>query len=300
MALNLARSLKLNELIDRILKPAAVAALIKLCRDLPNNPGRMYEALNLVQTFDLKDANDDFLKPAVRRLAVAAAASGDLGKLSQATYAVTALAMTEVMDQTLRPALQKLATEASDEPNRLGQLVSVAQNLGMKETVDTVLKPRVIQAVSAANDKPVDQGVQQLLQLCRTLQLKEGVPLAVKASGTKTLTARARSSAVLFVAEFGNKDDIPRLEVLLADTSSIGSMGFNFGTIHTELRDVALASMISLSGQPLADYEFPYLKMFGGALGPLSSMSANCFGFSDSNGREAALKKWKERATAKR
>jgi hypothetical protein len=300
MALNLARSLKLEDAIERILKPAAVKGLIKLCEQLPRHQAHLYEALNLVQTFDLKDASEDFLKPAVRRMAVAAAESGDLTRLGMATHAATSLGMTEAMEHTLRPAVKKLATQATDDPNQLTQLVNVAQTLELKQTIDTVVKPRVSRALVVAKDKPIDASAQQFLQLARTLQLKEGVPLALKASATKSLNAWARSSAVLFVADFGGKEDIPRLEALLTDSTSIGSIGLNFGTIHAELRDVALATMISLSGQSLADYDYPYLKMFGGALGPLSSMSAHCFGFTDNNGREAALRKWRERATAKR
>jgi hypothetical protein len=300
LALNLAKSLKLDEPLEQVLKPAAVKALIDACKELPNNPSQLNVALNLVQTFELNAARDDFLKPAVRRLAVAAANSGDFMKLNTATRAVTSLALTDVVNDTLRPAVHKLAAaDASEDPERLSRLIAMAEKLGMKDTIDTVLKPRVRQGLRAAVDRPIGQNLHSYLQLARSLAIKDGVPLALKAAQTKSLSAGSRGTALLFVAEFGDKSDIPRLEGLLTDTTVVGSIGLNFDTIHTEVRDVALAAVVSLSGQSPADYDFPYLRFFGGAMRGLSSQSAHCFGFCDKASREAALKKWKERSTAK-
>jgi hypothetical protein len=301
MALNLARSLQLNQPVEKILKPAAVRALISLSQQLPENPGQLHNALNLVQTFELKEASEDFLKPAARRLATTAAKSGDLGKLTQAAQLVTTLAIVDGADETLRGAVRKLAVEPTTDANRVTQLVSLAHDLGMKDTIDNALKPQARRALLAAKDRPIKHDIQQSLQLARTLQLKEGVPLAIKAARSQELNAWSRSNAVMFVAEFGGKEHISELEPLLYDKSSIGSMGFNFATIHTELRDVTLAAVVSLSGQSLDDYDYPYLKLFGGAGRALSALSAHCYGFADSAGRDAALNKWKERrATAKK
>jgi hypothetical protein len=130
------------------------------------------------------------------------------------------------------------------------------------------------------------------------LDLKEGVPVALKAARAADLNATTRGTAVMFVAEFGGKEHVGELEPLLTDTASIGSMGFNFATIHTELRDVALAAVVTLSGQSLDDYGYPYVKFFGTAARPLSALSAHCYGFSDAASRAAALKLWKESRAA--
>jgi hypothetical protein len=62
--------------------------------------------------------------------------------------------------------------------------------------------------------------------------------------------------------------------------------------VDTELRDVALASMIMLSGGNVQEYDFPYLKIL--RLNQNSYLSYNYFGFSDNNQRDAAFKKFKE------
>jgi hypothetical protein len=300
MALNLARTLQLKEPIDQVLKPAAVKALISLAQQIQQNPAQMHAALNLVQTFDLKEASEDFLKPAARRLAEAAARSSDPGKLAQAAEFITSLGVSDGSAESLRGAVRKLAADSTADINRINELVTVAQSLGMTETIDTTLKAQARRALLAAKDRPVSQNVQQVLQLARTMQLKEGVPFALKAAREKRINAWSRGIAILFVADFGGKEHIPEMESLLNDSASLGAMGINFSAIPTEVRDVALAAMVVLSGDSLNDYGFWYVKLFGGGKGPLSSLSAQCYGFADTNAREAAVKKWRERSKPKK
>jgi hypothetical protein len=260
----------------------------------------MYTAINLVQTFDLKDASDEYLKPAARKLAGAAAKSGDVTKLTQAAHLANSLALKDVIDDTLQPALRKLAAESTQDVGRLAQLVTVAQHLNMKETIDNTLKPEARKALLAAADR-LDQGaVNQAIQLARTLELKEGVPLALKTARAKQFNSWTRGTALLFVAEYGGKEHVSELEPLLSDRSSVGTMGINFTTITTDLGDVALAVSVTLSGQSLGDYDFPYVKICGAPPRTLANMSPQCFGFTDAAGRTAAFKKWRERATAKK
>jgi hypothetical protein len=164
----------------------------------------------------------------------------------------------------------------------------------MTETVDKTLKTQARRALLEAIDRPIGQNVQQVLQVARTLGLKEGVPLALKAAREKKINAWSRGNAILFVADFGGTEHIGQLEGILNDTGSLGALGGNFTTIATEVRDVALAAMVSLNGDSLNDYGFWYVKLFGGGKVPLASLSPQCFGFADANAREAALKKWRE------
>jgi hypothetical protein len=301
LALNLARSLKLKEPVDEVLKPAAVKALKAIAEKVPDDPGQMYAAISLVQTFDLKDAGEEFLKPAGRRLAAAAAKSGDVEKMLQAAHFATTLTFRDAVDDTLRPAVRRLAAEPKREDvNRLAQLIELAQYLNMTDTVEGALKPRVRKVLVAADAGPPGD-VNETLQLAGKLGLKEGVPYALKAARSKQHNAWTRGAALLFVAEFGRKEHVAELEPLLDDKTTIGSLRVNFTTIRAEVADVALAAVVTLSGQSLDDYDYPYLKFHPAAARPsISTTSAQCFGFADAAGRTAAFKKWKERAAAKK
>ncbi len=301
VALNLAKSLDLKDSLEQVLKPAATKALVAMSRQIANDPNKMYVALNLAQTFELKDASEKHLKPAAREFAKAAAKAGDPAKLTQAAHLVTTLDVKDVAEQTLRPAVRKLAGEESKDPARLSQVVQLAQNLGMSDTINDVLKPRARAVLQAAAAGPADRtNVQNTLQMARTLGLtKEAVPLALKIAQAKYVNTWSRGNAVLFVGEYGGKEHVANLEPLLAEKTLIGSTGFNSTTIRTELRDVALAASVALSGQSLDYYDFPYLKLFGVAVRPMGSQPIHSFGFSDSASRDAALKKWKERAAAR-
>ena len=68
----------------------------------------------------------------------------------------------------------------------------------------------------------------------------------------------------------------------------------NNAKITTQVRDVALATSIQLSGLSLTDYNFPYLKMFPQGANVQVFMSPNVFGFSDEATRTAAFKKWND------
>ena len=65
---------------------------------------------------------------------------------------------------------------------------------------------------------------------------------------------------------------------MLTDTTSLGQMQFNQVRINTEMRDVALAAMILLSGQNVQEYEFPYIKA---VRINQQYLAYNYFGFSD-------------------
>jgi hypothetical protein len=294
-ALALARTLQLQDSIDRVLKPAGIRGLVGLSQQATKNPAMMHTAINLVQSMDLKEAGDDFLKPIIRRMSGEAAKSGDVAKLTQVAQFVNSLGITDGPADQLRDTLKRVAQEPTQDLTRINQLVALAQSLTMPETVERTLKPLAKKALLAAKDRPIGQNIYQDLQLARSLQLKEGVPLALKAAKDAKSNAWSRCNGIVFISEFGGKEHITELDKLLSDTTNVGSMGINFTKINTEIRDVALAAMISLSGDKLEDYGFPYVKMFGAA-GPLAAHSAQCYGFSDANGRSDALKKWKERS----
>ena len=59
-----------------------------------------------------------------------------------------------------------------------------------------------------------------------------------------------------------------------------------------------LAGSVSTSGQPLADYGFPYFQAFAGL--KASDASHSCLGFAGASDRAAALKKWRQWSAAQK
>jgi hypothetical protein len=131
----------------------------------------------------------------------------------------------------------------------------------------------------------------QAIQIAMQLDMKEMAPTALKMATNKKTQAWTRATALIALGKLGTKDNIKDIEDLLKDTTNLGQMQFNQVRVQTEMRDVALAAMIMLSGQDVTTYDFPYLKAF-----PINKnyLAYNYFGFSDNTQRDAALKKFKE------
>lgn len=96
--------------------------------------------------------------------------------------------------------------------------------------------------------------------------------------------------AILAVGKFGGAEQMPVLEPLLNDSRSIAAPNRGRQDLDAEVRDVALAVLVHLSGQPLADYGFSQARMQ-----PTYLMVADSLGFNDPAARDRALKKWRER-----
>jgi hypothetical protein len=139
--------------------------------------------------------------------------------------------------------------------------------------------------------------VHQNLYLAMNFNLKESVGWALKMAKAKETQAYVRATAITVVGKLGGKEQIPDLEAMLTDTTQIGASTFNTVQIKTEMRDVALAMLVQLSGQNLADYNFPYITALNpGLRGNTQNFvyAPSLLGFSDAAGREAALKKWND------
>jgi hypothetical protein len=140
----------------------------------------------------------------------------------------------------------------------------------------------------------------QAIQLAMQMEIKEMAPTALKAATNKNSQQWTRATALLALGKLGTKDNLKDIEPLLKDETALGTMRFIqrdqqqqvTKQVTTQMRDVALASMIMLSGQNVQNYDFPYLKMNN--LPQNQYLSYNCFGFSDNGQREAALKKFQE------
>lgn len=93
--------------------------------------------------------------------------------------------------------------------------------------------------------------------------------------------------AMLLVAKFSGKDGIPLLVPFLKDQSPLGSYSVNGHEVRTELRDVALAVLVHLTGQDHTAYGFEHLQKNGQSVFlPVTA------GFSDPLKRDAAIARW--------
>jgi HEAT repeat protein len=93
---------------------------------------------------------------------------------------------------------------------------------------------------------------------------------------------------ILALGKFGSAEQVPVIEPLLNDARSVNVPGRGQDST-TEVRDVALAALVHLTGQNLADYGFAHAKT-----DPVQLFQVDSLGFHDAAAREAAMKKWRE------
>ena len=137
------------------------------------------------------------------------------------------------------------------------------------------------------------------ISLVANLELKEGADIARNLIKLPNRDNWVKMTAIALLGKIGGKSDIAEIEPFLKDKTNFGSVQFGNGIqISAQVRDVALGSLVQLTGQNLADYNFPYLKMFGGGAGGTAGFqfhtSPTMLGFSDEATRNAAHKKWQD------
>jgi hypothetical protein len=129
----------------------------------------------------------------------------------------------------------------------------------------------------------------QFLRLAQQFKLPQGLALA------RTLVASAphaayKAQAVMTVAQLGGAEDIPSIEKMIGDNTSLGAMGVKDGQRkECKLGDVALAMCIVLSEQKVKDFGFedaPEGK-------PLHASYIQ-YSFTKEEARAAARAKWEE------
>lgn len=93
---------------------------------------------------------------------------------------------------------------------------------------------------------------------------------------------------ILALGKFGSAEHVPLIEPLLQDARPADKKSRRQDS-NTEVRDVALAVLVYLTGQNLADYGLKHAKSDHMQLFQLHSL-----GFHEAAARESALKKWRE------
>jgi hypothetical protein len=141
-------------------------------------------------------------------------------------------------------------------------------------------------------------GVSQILQN----NIQEAIPFLIRTSKSTDLQVYTRAQALIGVGKLGTKDQIPLLESLLEDDTKIVNSRINNQISSVQIRDVALAMTLHLSGKDPREWGFegiPKVVNPNPNSNPLFQYYS--LGFIDDEKdtkRTAALKKWKD-ASAK-
>ncbi len=180
----LAQLMGLTDLFESVMRPAAVRVILESA-DNPGDQTRFYNALNLAQNLHMPEALEGVLRPAGRRLILEALEHpGDWNRLSKAISLCQQLNMQETLEKTVKPVFRKQARAltASQNISQLTQIYYTCQSMGANDIIQENIKPALKHYFLRAKDQPVNTSeAYQSLILARTLQLKEAVPLAVKA-----------------------------------------------------------------------------------------------------------------------
>lgn len=141
--------------------------------------------------------------------------------------------------------------------------------------------------VSRSFDPDSVTGYRNLIMAMK-YDLKEALKPALALIGPPGGPPRLEQYAILAVGKLGSRDHVAALMPLLDDARPIGMADRTARESDTQVRDVALATMIHLTGQKLADYGFFHAKSNSWLL-----FNSNTLGFNDSSARDDAIKKWR-------
>jgi hypothetical protein len=130
------------------------------------------------------------------------------------------------------------------------------------------------------------------LSLASIHQLNEVVPWALSIATGKGDSARlqpaTRATAILLVGQLGQQEHVDKLEPLLSDTAICTVVGPGQPQANVQICDVALVTMLHLSGQRPADYGYMDAR-----LQPQQVPQFQIFSVEDGEQRAAAIAKWR-------
>lgn len=138
--------------------------------------------------------------------------------------------------------------------------------------------------------EPQPYMVQRGVQIAADAKMKEALPLVLKLINRKDLQGYSRAQTALLLTRVGTKEHIKEMEPLLEDKTVIGNVGINNKMGSVQMRDVALAVCIKLSGQKISSYPFDVMQ---GADDNLHQSYIYC-AFTSDERREEAHKQYKD------
>lgn len=139
-----------------------------------------------------------------------------------------------------------------------------------------------------------DNVVQQMFNVINSISMKEGLPLALKLAKAKKIRGMALATALTTIGRLGTKEHVKELEAYLTDKATVFNFNFAGETGATQVRDVALAMAVHLSGQDHKNYNF----FFARKNNPWMKFQPYYLGFTSETDRTKALKKWKDLSDA--
>lgn len=194
-------------------------------------------------------------------------------------------------------------TAMSDTAEMLvGQLVQrPAVTAAMQDRSNNNALRRLVSAWILRCPSRNEQVLQMRLNFVFLFELREAISLALDVAGGDprflAITAPTRATAVQVIGRLGTEQHIAVLEPLLEDASEVAPVQpINpvAPTVQTvQIRDVALATLLHLTGQDPQDYGFSKIRRHPQFLFDVSSL-----GMSGEAERAAAIRRWRAWRTA--
>lgn len=137
---------------------------------------------------------------------------------------------------------------------------------------------------------------QMAFSLAMNLNIAQCLPRARELVRDKQTPCHVVQTVMIAISMFGDKDDIPVLELRVADKSFCGvTQRINNVQYQTQLRDVAIAAMLILAKEDPKLYGYPRIQVYTSG-----QFSYSRVGFADDETRDKTRAKWDAfRATLK-
>lgn len=140
---------------------------------------------------------------------------------------------------------------------------------------------------------PTDLSHYALVNVAYNLRtVKETAPLLRRVVQTEGVQAYQKAQAMLYLVQRSGKDELPAVRSQLTNDAALNTQRIAPDVSMTcQVRDVALALSVHLSGQELKDFGFDFVNGFSPA-----QVTTNYwgYGFTTDEKRTAAFKKWQQ------
>lgn len=130
----------------------------------------------------------------------------------------------------------------------------------------------------------------QNLTLAAQLELKpETMAIASRVLDAKDSLPGSKQLSMMMIARFGDRDDLSLVEKYLQDATVLGQVQVDNPPrqVDLQLRDVALAAALHITGQSLTEYGYHNVQEYGPTVFQVGTL-----GLEDDETRIAAFKKW--------
>ena len=292
----LAQTVGLDEMFNTVLRPAVVKLAAEAADNL-KDIGTVHNTFYMANNLNMPEVVEGLLRPAIRRSILSSLEKEeDWNQLNQTVNLCRQINLADLLEETVKPVFLHKApamiAKAEKDPNQLQQVYYMAVNLNATKVIEEQLKPALCKYFLTADLDNKNGGTAQMMDLAKNLQMKEVIPFALKAALAKKANANLRGASIMLVGEIGAKEQVAQLETLLKDSTELGQANINAIVVKAQVRDVALAVLLTQKGENLATFGFPVFRTFQGIT--LYQTSPEWAGFSNQEGRDAAFKKYNE------